>query len=215
MRCLRNYILVLIILFAGYAKAKPPVKDLFEYGGRLIKYIASEEFSALRKNHSKIELLDSIFKYSLQIAEEDIGDALLFCSIGTLTYSDFDMVLPFIGSGIKVYIFNQLDTIEYKKMINNLPRKLFDDSPDDDYGDLDKITHFFSAAFLSYQFNEYIAENIGVWVEYFEEGFKAQSKIDERDLRVNKLGIEFGKHLKKEKIFPSNYLNKTKSLKDG
>jgi len=76
------------------------------------------------------------------------------------------------------------------------------------YGDKDKLAHFFGSAFLSYSSNYFDLGNaIGYLVEVFEESFKVQSSIDERDLITNKLGNLFGTVLKQNKnILPSQII---------
>ncbi len=204
-------------------------KDMFFYGGKVIEYIASEEFDKSLQSHSPHLIVDSIFKYALSLADGDIADALLFCSVGTIPYTDFEMKFPLIGFPIKVFIFNIVDRDMFEKMIQHLPAKLFSDSPEGKFGDKDKLTHFFSSAFWAYTFNGNVSNALGYFVENFEEGFKVQSKIDERDLMFNKLGIEFGLQLReyvpsqrdsfgagKEKfLFPSDILSKIKNLGNG
>jgi len=85
---------------------------------------------------------------------------------------------------------------------------LYYDSPLTDYGDKDKLTHFFGSGFLSYSIPIFdFANGFGYFVESFEEDFKVQSKIDSRDLEVNVNGALFGKMLLNNKnLLPSDII---------
>jgi hypothetical protein len=82
---------------------------------------------------------------------------------------------------------------------------LFFDTPQNNYGDKDKLAHFFGSAFLSYESNIFdLGKLIGYFVEAFEESFKVQSSVDLRDLDVNDYGRLFGTWLKESnKLLPS------------
>lgn len=188
-------------------------KNMFHYGGKVIEYTANFE-SDFSQNHP-IQFLDSIFSFALKLSEGDIADALLFCSVGTIPYSDFKISIPLINFPIDVFIFNIVNKDIFNQMIRNLPTKIFSDSPEGEFGDKDKITHFFSSAYWSYLINENFANAMGYLVEHFEEGFKVQSVVDERDLAVNQLGIKFGFMLKDKLIFPSEIISKDKNLLYG
>ena len=89
-----------------------------------------------------------------------------------------------------------------------LPKYIFWDTPQNDFGDKDKLSHFFGSAFISYSSNIFdFVDLIGYFVEVFEENFKLQSTIDKRDMMANTLGNIFGKMLKENKnILPSQIL---------
>ena len=90
----------------------------------------------------------------------------------------------------------------------HLPKYIFGDTPQNDFGDKDKLSHFFGSAFISYSSNIFDFGNlIGYFVEVFEENFRVQSTIDKRDMMTNTLGNLFGKMLKDNKnILPSQIL---------
>jgi hypothetical protein len=96
----------------------------------------------------------------------------------------------------------------YQKKNDRLPKRLFFDTPTDDYGDKDKLAHFFGSAFISYAQNIFDFGNlIGYFVEVFEQDFEVQNAIDQRDLQTNKLGNIFGELLKENKnILPSQVM---------
>ena len=90
----------------------------------------------------------------------------------------------------------------------NLPKYLFYDTPKNDFGDKDKLAHFFGSAYLSYSTSWFdITQIIGIFVEDFEEKFYIQSRADPRDIRADNLGNMFGKALRKNKeLLPSQVL---------
>lgn len=188
-------------------------KNMFHYGGKIIEFTANFESDFSQKH--PIQFLDSIFSYALKLSDGNIGDALLFCSVGTIPYSEFEMRVPLINIPIKVFIYNIVNEDLFNQMIRNLPTKIFPDSPEGNFGDKDKVTHFFSSAYWSYSFNENVSSAIGFIIEHFEEGFKVQSVVDERDLAVNQLGIKFGSLLKDRLLFPSEIISNDKSLTYG
>lgn len=190
------------------------VKDIFYYGSKVNDYIALN-FTKSESREINISRLDSIFSYAIALADSNIGDALLFCCVGTMTYPTFKIRIPLIGLTIPFSVFTKVDISMLNKKKINLPHKLFDDSPETEFGDKDKIVHFFSTAYLSYVFGELLSNQAGNFVEEFEESFKIDGKVDERDLRINQLGAEFGRMLHYKIIFPSFILAKEKRLSYG
>jgi len=204
---------LIFLLLIGYT-ASGQVKDIFEYGSMVNDYIANNLVKSQEKEIN-ISQIDSIFGYALSISDSNVADALLFCSVGVMTYSVFNVRLPYLNFRIPVPVFTYLDKNKFQRKVENLPSKLFDDSPESEFGDKDKVVHFFSTAYLSYIFGDNFSNHIGSFVEIFEEDFKVDGKIDERDLRIDELGAEFGKELRCKIIFPSFILAKEKSLTYG
>ena len=124
--------------------------------------------------------------------------------LATVPYREVPIQIPLIKS-IVSYPLTSADEETFLKKNENLPRYLFFDTPQNDYGDKDKLAHFFGSAFLSYESNIFdLGKLIGYFVEAFEESFKVQSSIDLRDLDVNEYGRLFGTLLKENnKLLPS------------
>lgn len=205
---------VICLILVIYSFSFCQVKDIYYYGSKLNDYIAEnlKPSDNIESNHT---LLDSIFSYALQMADSNFSDALLFCSIGTMTYPVFRIKIPVIGLIIPFKFFYKIDSISFYRKLDNLPAKLFYDSPQSKFGDKDKIVHFFSTAYLSYTFGDEFSRSLGIFVEQFEEDFKVDGKVDSRDLRINELGVEFGKTLRFNLIYPSIILAKVKELSYG
>jgi hypothetical protein len=124
----------------------------------------------------------------------------------TVPYREVPIELPILNT-IVYFPLTSADEETFLKKNENLPKYLFFDTPQNNYGDKDKLAHFFGSAFLSYESNIFdLGKLIGYFVEAFEESFKVQSTADLRDLDVNDYGRLFGESLKEDKILlPSQF----------
>lgn len=170
-------------------------------------YIASEQFAEVRNTSGDLASVDSIYLKALEINNNDYSETLLSLMFATVPYREVPIKLPLFNVIIN-YPLISADKNIFNKKNENLPRYFFIDTPESNYGDLDKLAHFFGSAFLSYESDIFdLGELIGYFVEVFEESFKVQSKIDFRDIDVNYYGRIFGKLLKNDKsILPSQIL---------
>lgn len=171
------------------------------------EYIASNHLLEIRKTYGDLASVDSIYLKALEINNNDYSETLLSLMFATVPYREVPIKLPLFNVIINYPLISADENI-FNKKNENLPRYFFIDTPENDYGDLDKLAHFFGSAFLSYESNIFdLGELIGYFVEAFEESFKVQSNIDYRDIDVNYYGRLFGKLLKKDKtILPSQIL---------
>lgn len=167
-------------------------------------YIASEHFINLRNKIGDAATADSIFVSAINFTNGNISDALLALMFATVPYREIPVQIPLINTIIN-YPLTSADEETFLKKNENLPRYLFFDTPQNNYGDKDKLAHFFGSAFLSYESNIFdLGKLIGYFVEAFEESFKVQSSVDLRDLDVNDYGRLFGNLLKENKhLLPS------------
>jgi hypothetical protein len=167
-------------------------------------YIASEEFLQLKNKIGDVSAVDSIFIDATKYTEGNISDALLALMLATVPYNEVPIQIPLFNSTIN-FPLTSADEETFLKKNENLPRYLFFDTPKNNYGDKDKLAHFFGSAFLSYESNIFdLGKLIGYFVEAFEESFKVQSSVDLRDLDVNEYGRLFGELLKENKdLLPS------------
>ncbi|OGU71262.1 MAG: hypothetical protein A2V93_01380 [Ignavibacteria bacterium RBG_16_34_14] len=185
----------------------PQQSNLSKAVNQISSYIASGEFNQLRKEMGDLSSVDSIFNFTIRFTKNDYSESLLALSAATLPYREVPIVIPLINSVLNFPLVSADDSI-YDLKNKNLPIRFFYDTPTDDYGDKDKLAHFFGFAFLEYSTLSFDFGNlIGYFTEAFEEDFKVQSSIDYRDLEVNFLGKCFGKLLKDDKsILPSQIL---------
>ena len=173
----------------------------------LSEFIASDYFLELKKENTDLALVDSIYTRAIEFYENDYTEALLALTFTTIPYRRVPLVIPLIKARLYYPLISANDSISNLKN-QNLPSKLFFDSPDNDYGDKDKLAHFFGNAFIGYAENILkLADVFGYFVEAFEEDFKAQSEFDFRDVDVNWYGVLFGEMLETNKnVLPSQIM---------
>ena len=194
-------ILIISIVFRNTSAQQSHLSKAVNY---ISSYIASERFINLKNGIGDIASADSIYIEAIKFNNGNISDALLTLMLATVPYREVPVQIPLINSTI-YYPLTSADQETFIKKNDNLPRYLFFDSPNNNYGDKDKLAHFFGSAFLSYESNVFdLGKLIGYFVEAFEESFKVQSRVDLRDLDVNEYGRLFGRLLKENKdLLPS------------
>ena len=170
-------------------------------------FIASDYYIELQKENTDLTLLDSIYLRAIEFYEKDYQEALLALTFTTIPYRRVPLVIPLLKIRLYYPLISANDSISNLKN-QNLPGKLFYDSPESNYGDKDKLAHFFGNAFIGYAENVLnLADVFGYFVESVEEDFKAQSEIDFRDMDVNWYGVLFGNMLEINKnILPSQIM---------
>lgn len=168
-------------------------------------FIASEYFNNLSIRINDLALVDTLFRRSVQFRNNDYSEALLSLTFATIPYKVVPIQVPLLNIIINFPLISAGDSV-FSVKNKNLPKDLFFDTPKEKFGDKDKLAHFFGSAFLAYNSSIFdLSDLIGYFVEVFEEEFKVQSKIDNRDLMTNKLGYIFGTTLKRNKsIHPSD-----------
>jgi hypothetical protein len=173
----------------------------------LSEFIASDYFLELKKDNTDTALVDSIYIRAINFYEKDHEEALLALTFATIPYSRVPFVVPLLKIRLYYPLISANDSISNLKN-QHLPAKLFYDSPDNNYGDKDKLAHFFGNAFIGYAESILkLADVFGYFVEAFEEDFKAQSEVDFRDVDVNWYGVLFGETLDLNKqVLPSQIM---------
>ena len=197
--------IIILILFP--AILIPQQSKLSKSVNYITEFIASEYFLTLKSKNPDIVLVDSIYLRSVKINDGDYTEALLSLTFATIPYRKVPIVFPILNFQID-YPIVSADEKTFLLKNDNLPKYLFYDSPENKYGDKDKLAHFFGNAFIVYSENILdLSALIGYFVESFEEYFKADSYVDYRDLDVNFYGDSFGKMLSKnKKILPSQVI---------
>lgn len=197
----------LILTLVAASSTFPQQSALSKGVNYLSEFIASDYFLALKKENTDLAMVDSIYKRAIHFYNDDYEEALLALTFATIPYRRVPIVIPLIKSRLYYPLISANDSISNLKN-QNLPNQLFYDSPDNDYGDKDKLAHFFGNAFIGYAENILnLADVFGYFVEAFEEDFKAQSEVDFRDVDVNWYGVLFGDLLEtNKKILPSQLM---------
>ena len=170
-------------------------------------YIASNSFLELDQLTPHLNLVDSIYLKAIKYYDLEYSEALLALTFTTVPYRKVPITLPLINVVVHYPLISaDLDTYLLKNQ--NLPSLLFYDSPQNNFGDKDKLAHFFGNSFIGYAEPVFdLADVFGYFVEAFEEDFKAQSKVDFRDMNVNWYGKLFGDLLEKNRnVLPSQVM---------
>ena len=189
----------------GLSVSSAQQSRLSESVNYLSRFIASDYFKYLSENVNDLSLVDTLFKRAVKLRNNDISEALLSLTFASIPYKKVPIQIPLIKTIIKYPLVSDNDSIFMLKN-KNLPGRLYFDTPQNNFGDKDKLAHFFGSAFLAYNSSIFdLGDLIGYFVEVFEQEFKVQSVIDNRDMLTNKLGYIFGSYLKKDTtVQPSN-----------
>ena len=194
---MKSYFLIVFFLFCTFPLIAQQSK-LSKSVNYLSEFIASDYFGELNDNETDLSLVDTIFNRAVIYENNDYSEALLSLTLAVIPYKKVPIQIPLLKTIIRYPLTSDNDSVFHKKN-KNLPKTLYFDSPGNSFGDKDKLAHFFGSAFLAYNSSIF---DLG---DLFEEEFKVQSVIDNRDMMTNKLGYMFGTFLKKNKnIHPSN-----------
>ena len=206
-----KFSLILVFFSVLVINTYPQQSTLSRGVNYLSEFIASDYFLNLKKTSNDLALADTLFLRAVKYKEYNYSEALLALTFATVPYKEVPIEFPLIGV-LDYPLVSANDSVFLKKN-KNLPKELFYDTPKDNFGDKDKLAHFFGSAFISYSSNIFdLGDLIGYFVEVFEQSFKVQSSIDTRDLRTNKLGNIFGDILKRNKNALPSQVMRIKSL---
>jgi len=172
----------------------------------LKRYIRDPRFLDVRRLCSDTSAVDAIFLRSLEIADGDIGRALLVSLLGTMDHFRVGLRLPLAGV---LWLPLTTETEEvFGIRHTHLPRRVLPDSAGRTASDRDKLQHFFGSAWVAYLTNsQWLANVFGNFVEAGEDAFVVGGVNDDRDKYANRLGQEFGLRLLDEDgVLPSDVL---------
>jgi hypothetical protein len=185
-------LLVFMLLISSSTKAQT-VNDKSFYGGLfyLTNYLASEEYIQFARTHNDLEAVDHIYEKTLAFFDEDASETFFCLTFVFIPYNHITVKLPLIGTNVRFPLPSPPQSV-FNEKVKNTPKHLFFDSPNNNFGDKDKLAHFFANAFLRYNVSVFnLSEFLGIFVEYFEQGFFLQGSFDKRDLTANHLGELF------------------------
>lgn len=207
MKAKRLSLNILFLFYFFYQPVFPQQSDLSKTVNYLSEFIASDQFLKLKITNNDLALVDSIYFRALEFVDYNIDEALLALTFASIPYREVPIVIPIVNVNV-YYPLISADERTSNLKNQNLPSELFFDTPENSYGDKDKIAHFFGNTFLSYSEDLLdLADVFGYFVETFEEDFKAQSQVDYRDIDVNWYGKLFGNLLEEnKKILPSQVM---------
>ena len=183
---------IIIILLTCKTQAQKDYDKSF-YGGLfyLTVYMTTDEFKQFEKTHNDLESVDFIYEKALNFFDGDISETCFCLMFVLIPYNHITVKVPVVGTHVRFPLPSPPLSV-FKKKMENTPKKLFFDSPNNDFGDKDKLAHFFANAFLHYNVSIFnLSEFLGIFVEYFEQGFFTEGGYDIRDLIANHIGELF------------------------
>ena len=182
-------------------------KELEEGVTYMVNFIISDYYDSLSQSNSDLDLIDTLYLRSLNYHNYSIDEALLALTFATLAFNEMPLHFPFTNIKLAANLPAGPDgTLQKKKL--NIPKQIFVDSPQTNFGDKDKVAHFFGNAYLSNSVSIFnLSKFLSILVELFEDSFKVEGTIDNRDFIANFLGYHFGKQVSRdEKYLPSQSL---------
>jgi hypothetical protein len=197
---------------AGYPVAVSFFAPLFlpkilqdEY--RMKEFICDEEFLAFRRTYGDVNAVDAIFNRALHLSWNNVYEALLLCFLSTMEHRNFGVKLPVLGSLLWLPLTSEFPD-EFHRRVKALPAQIYDDSPRGNAGDRAKLQHFFGSALITYVTESRdAAQRVGLFVEWGEDRFVVGGVLDERDIRANMQGQDFGTWLLEDAtVLPSKFL---------
>jgi hypothetical protein len=159
---------------------------------RLKRYIRSERFGYVKSRVGDTRAIDAIFQRALEISHEDVSEALFISALATMEHKEVGVRLPVIKLPVYFPLTSESDSV-FRYRVSQLPSHFYIDSPPGEYGDKDKLQHFFGSAFLAYSCRSRgVANLIGDFIEWGEDEFIIDGAYDPRDRRANHEGQELG-----------------------
>lgn len=176
---------------------------------RFRNYVRGEEFAQFRRLYGDLHAVDALFDQAMRLCWNNPYEALLLCLLVTLEHRRLTISLPLVGGLISLPLAPDFEE-DFVTRICALPSKLYADSPTGRAGDRDKLQHFFGSAFLALLTeSRSAAENTGVALELLERRFVRDRGPDERDIRSNRQGQQFGIALIHDRsCMPSGFLTR-------
>jgi len=174
---------------------------------RIIRsFIRDERFARLMQRCGDIRATDAIYIKALVLTEFNTGRALFLSLLAVLDHQSIRVKMPVIGA-LTVPMTLEEDEA-FSKRSEQLPRRLYPDTPRNPSGDRDKLQHFFASAYLEYIGEAAkITDAVGNAVEAAEAQVIIGGANDERDKRANRQGAAFGRGLLSDRTrLPSDYL---------
>lgn len=170
-------------------------KDLEDGVTYMVNFIISEKYDSLSKNNSDLVLIDTLYLRAVHFHMGAIDEALLTLTFATLAFNEMPLHIPYTNIKLSAKLPSGPEGT-LKKKIPKIPKQVLIDSPQSSFGDKDKVAHFFGNAFLSYSVSLFnLSKFLSILVVLFEDAFKVEGTIDNRDFIANFLGYHFGKQL--------------------
>jgi hypothetical protein len=168
-------------------------------------YVCSDEFAQIRRGYGDLRAVDALYRHALRLSWNNSWEALLLSALASLDHRRVGVRVA--GLVLWFPLTGEFEE-EFSDRIAKLPVHLYADTPADSTGDRDKLQHFFGSALLAYMFESPgPAERVAEFVEWGEDLFVVGGANDERDIRADRQGMEFGLSLLTDRAsLPSKYL---------
>ena len=191
-------------------------KDLEESINYLVDFVNSDDFKDLKKSSSDLTLIDTLYLRAIKFNNYDYSEALLALTFVTLPFQNMPLHIPYTKIIFDIKLPSG-DDEQISTKIDNLPKNIFIDSPKSNFGDKDKVAHFFGNAYFSHSVTIFnLSKFLSIFVELFEDTFKVKGGIDNRDFVANQLGYLFGKELlNNPQALPSETLKLYPTIKNN
>jgi hypothetical protein len=159
-------------------------------------YIRSEEFAGVRAELGDLHGVDAIFEEASRLCWGNRGEALYVAAMATMDHRRVGVRVPALGPFLWFPLTSEFQD-DFGDRVAHLPTALYPDSPPGPAGDRDKLQHFFGSAFLTFlSGSTETADEAGRFVEWGEGAFVVEGLADERDLRADRHGQDFGLRLR-------------------
>ena len=180
---------------------------LFQDAGSLKEYVTSDEYAQLRVRYGDRYAVDALFDRAMTLCWENTYAALFICLLATIEHRRVSFDLPLLGPIVSLPLTSEFED-EFQARVAALPGRLYPDSPAGELQDKDKLQHFFGSALLAHLFESRDAsDQVASLVETGERLFVPDRGIDDRDVRANRQGQEFGLALLRDRsLLPSRFL---------
>ena len=168
---------------------------VFADSDMLREYVRDPAFAALRQRFGDLAAVDSLFARARGLSWGNDAEALLIAFAATLDHRRFGVKTPIPGVVLWFPLTSELDD-EFDARVCALPLSLYPDTPETPGGDRDKLQHFFGSAAITYICESRDpAARVGDFIEWGEDRFVVDGLLDERDVRANWQGQQFGLRL--------------------
>lgn len=188
---------LIFIVFCSFSNHAQSTGSRSFYGGMFfaIDVIRSNDFQNTKDENGDLAAVDSLFISTLKYFEGDISETLLALTFATVPFNKIDFRIPLVKKTITIPLPSAQKKI-FNEKVAKTPKYLFPDSFSSDYGDKDKLAHFFGNAFIRYSFRLFnLSKFLGIFVEFMEEGFFVNGEFSKKDILVNHLGEFFAEAL--------------------
>jgi hypothetical protein len=167
-------------------------------GVQLKQYIVGEEFAHFRQKYGDLYAVDAVFDRAMRLSWNNVYEALFISFVATMDHARVGLRLPWIGPLFWFPLTSEFPD-EFHRRVDALPKRLYPDTPNDQPGDRDKLQHFFGSALLAcVSDSRAAADRAGNFVEWGEDVFIVDGVLDDRDVRANRQGQDFGLRLLEE-----------------